>query len=81
VSLPQLTPLYVAHLLATGLVDIGPEDPAMRDDYMILMADGQVLRALKAASLGPIAPPVERHTLLMSQLGHELWEAASGDGG
>jgi hypothetical protein len=80
VSLPHVTPIYVSHLLAQGLVEIGPEDPSLKDDYMILVADAAVLKAVKAGSRGPIAPPIERRTLQLSQLGRDLWAAASGDG-
>jgi hypothetical protein len=77
-TLPQLTPFYVSHLLARGLVQVGPEDTALKDDYLILMADNAVLKAVKAGSLGPISPRVERLTLEMSPLGAGLWAAATG---
>ncbi len=79
VTLPHLTPIYVSNLLSWGLVEIGPEDAALKDDYLILMADTAVLKAVKAGSLGPIAPRIERLTLRMSPLGHELWDAATGE--
>jgi hypothetical protein len=78
VSLPPLTPVYVSHLLSEGLVELGPEDAALKDDYQILVADSAVLKAVKAGSRGPIAPPVERRTLRMSALGNDLWSAATG---
>jgi hypothetical protein len=78
VSLPHLTPVYVSDLLSQGLVEVGPEDPALKDDYMILVADTAVLKAVKAGSRGPIAPPIERRTLQMSALGRDLWSEASG---
>jgi hypothetical protein len=77
VSLPHLTPLYVSHLVSEGVVEVGPEDPSLKDDYMILVADKAVLKAVKAGSRGPIAPPIERRTLRMSALGKDLWSAAS----
>jgi len=77
VTLPQLTPLYVGHLLSWGVVEIGPEDPALKDDYQILMADSAVLKAVKAGSHGPITPRVERLTLRMSRLGNDLWTGAT----
>jgi hypothetical protein len=79
VTLPHLTPIYVSNLLSWGLVEVGPEDPALKDDYMILMADTAVLKAVKAGSFGPIAPRVERFTLRISALGQELWDAATGE--
>jgi hypothetical protein len=45
---------------------------------MILVADTAVLKAVKAGSRGPIAPPIERRTLQMSALGRDLWSEASG---
>jgi hypothetical protein len=78
VSLPHLTPVYVSNLLSQGLVEVGPEDVALKDDYMILVADSAVLKAVKSGSRGPIAPPIERRTLQMSALGGDLWSAATG---
>lgn len=75
VSLPSLTPTYVSHLLALGLVETAPEDPDLRDDYQILAADPDVLRAIKKASRRPITPRVERLTLRISGLGRDLWDA------
>jgi hypothetical protein len=81
VSLPQLTPQYVTHLLALGLVQIGPERSSLKDDYQILMADPGVLKASKRASRGPIAPRYEKHTQRLSPLGRSLWEACFPDPG
>jgi hypothetical protein len=76
-ALPQLTPMYVSHLLALGLVESGPEDSAMKDEYEILAADTAVLQAIKTASRGPIPARIEKYTLQLSGLGLELWAAAS----
>ena len=75
VSLPQLTPQYVTHLLSLGLVQVGPERSSLKDDYQILMADPGVLRASKKAARGPIAPRYEKRTLRLSPLGRQLWAA------
>jgi hypothetical protein len=80
VSLPRMTPVYVTHLLSLGVVEIGPEDPALKDDHQILMADSAVRKAVKAGSRGPITPRVEHLTLRMSALGMDLWTAAYGVG-
>lgn len=80
VALPHLTPLYVTRLLSWGVVEIGPEEPELKDDYQILLADSAVLKAVKAGSRGPITPRVERRTLRMSPLGRDLWAAANGGG-
>lgn len=77
-ALPHLTPTYVSHLLALGLVELGPEDPELKDEYQILGADTAVLRAIKAGSRGMIPPRIEKATLKLSGLGRELWAATSG---
>lgn len=77
-TLPHLTPMYVSHLLSLGLVESGPEDASMKDEYEILSADTAVLQAVKNASRGPIPAHVEKYTLRLSGLGLELWAAAGG---
>jgi hypothetical protein len=77
VSVPRLTPVYVGHLLALGLLEVGPEDPALKDDYQILGADSAVLRALQQGRRGLIEARVERATIRLSALGRDLWEAAT----
>jgi hypothetical protein len=80
VSLPQMTPVYVSHLLSLGLLETGPEDPRLKDDYQILGADSAVLRALKKGKRGPLEAKVEKYTVRLSVLGLDLWAAAtSGD--
>jgi hypothetical protein len=75
VALPAMVPTYVSHLLSLGLVDIGPEDPDLRDDYEVLMAESAVLAAVKTASRGPLTAKVEKFTLTLSSLGLALWAA------
>ena len=53
VALPQMVPQYVGHLLSLGLVEKGPEDPALATEYEVLMAETTVLAAIKSASRGP----------------------------
>ena len=79
VALPALVPQYVGHLLSLGLLEVGPEDPSLKADYEVLMAESPVLRAMKAAARGPMPARVERLTLRLSVLGHDLW-AATQDG-
>jgi hypothetical protein len=82
VSLPHMTPVYVSHLLSLGLVETGPEDPQLKNDYQILGADGAVLRALKAGKRGPMEARAEKHTIRLSAFGRDLWAAAtSGESG
>lgn len=75
VSLPHLTPQYVTHLISLGVLEIGPEDLTLKDEYQILTADTGVLRAIKTATRGVVPPRVERHTVRLSPLGRELWNA------
>ena len=75
-ALPHLTPTYVSHLLSLGLVETGPEDLSMKDEYEILAADTAVLRAIKQASRGPIPARIDKYALRLSGLGLELWSAA-----
>lgn len=77
-ALTNLTPMYVGHLLALGLVEVGPEDTAFKDEYQILTAESDVLAAIKAGSRGMIPARVEKHTLRLSALGLALWQAAGG---
>jgi len=77
VSLPQMTPVYVGHLLSLGLLETGPEDPRLKDDYQILGADSAVLRALKKGKRGPLEAKVEKYTIRLSVLGRDLWAAAT----
>jgi hypothetical protein len=79
VALPQMTPQYVGHLLALRLVEIGPEDSALKTDYEVLMAETIVLNAIKAASKGPLPAKVEKLTLTLSPLGRSLWAAATAE--
>ena len=78
VALPGLTPVYVGHLLSLGVVEAGPEDPDLKDDYQILQADTDVLAAIKRAGRGPLPGRTERRTLRISAFGKALWDASSG---
>lgn len=80
VALPRLTPTYVGHLIALGLAEIAPEDDDLKDEYQILLADTDVLRAIRSGSRGPVPARVERRTLRLSALGHALWDATTGTG-
>jgi hypothetical protein len=79
VALPTMVPMYIGHLLSLGLVETGPEDPDMKADYEVLMAEGFVLQAIKDASLGPLGAKIEKFTLRLSTLGESLWTATMQD--
>ena len=75
VSLPELTPSYVQRLLLDDLVEIGPEDPRLHDEYHSLLADSTVLAALGRARNDGFTPRVIRHTLRLAPLGRALWQS------
>jgi hypothetical protein len=77
-ALPLMTPTYVGHLLSLGLLQVGPEEPSLKDDYQILMAESPVLKAIKAGAKGPIPARIEKATVRLSGLGLALWDATSG---
>jgi hypothetical protein len=77
-ALPRMTPTYVGHLLSLGLLQVGPEESSLKDDYQILMAEGPVLKAIKAGSRGPIPARIEKGTIRLSTLGAALWESTMG---
>jgi hypothetical protein len=76
VALPEKTPVYLVRMLTLGLVTMGPEDVGMRDEYEMLLTDGAVHAAITAGSRGLRPARVIRRTLGISDLGHEVWEAA-----
>ncbi|KAA1415503.1 DUF4393 domain-containing protein [Nocardioides humilatus] len=77
-ALPHMTATYVSHLLSLGLLERGPEDTAMKQDYEILMAETYILKAIKAASRGPLPARIDKRTVRVTTLGRGLWEAATG---
>jgi hypothetical protein len=79
-ALPEMVPTYVSHLLSLGLVEVGPEDPDLKDDYEILMAEPSVLRTIESASRGPLPAKVDKLTLTLSPLGRSLWAATMQEG-
>jgi hypothetical protein len=76
VALPDRTQIYVARLLRLGLVEIGDEDIELGDEYEILLTDPAVRDTMKAVAKGPLPAKVIRQTIRISDLGHELWQAA-----
>lgn len=75
-TLPHMTPVYVTHLRALGLVDTGPEDVGNLKGYELLLADKRVRLALKEGEMGKVPARVLRRTLVLSDRGRELWDHA-----
>lgn len=76
VALPDRVHLYVSHLRRLGLVETGPEDHSLRDEYDILLTEPHLRAKIVAMGKGPRGARIIRRTLRMSDLGRELWEAA-----
>jgi hypothetical protein len=77
VAVPELTPYYVTRLLQLDLVEVGPEDPRLQDDYLDLLGDSTVLAALGRARQDGFTPRVLRHTVRLAPLGRALWSTVS----
>ncbi|UTI66685.1 DUF4393 domain-containing protein [Paraconexibacter antarcticus] len=77
VALPDRTHIYVAHLRRLGLVETGPEDTSIRDEYELLLSDAAVRAAIGGISRGPLGPRIIRQTVRLSPLGRELWDATT----
>jgi hypothetical protein len=77
VALPDRTHLYVTHLRRMGLVETGPEDNSIRDEYELLLSDAVVRAAIGGVSRGPLGARIIRQTVRLSPLGRELWDAAT----
>jgi Abortive infection alpha len=76
VALPDRVHLYVSHLRRLGLVDIGPEDHSLKDEYEILLTEPNLRAVIASIGKGPRGARIIRRTVRMSDLGRELWGAA-----
>jgi hypothetical protein len=76
VSLPEYVHLYVSHLLRIGLVESGPEDHSLKDEYDILLSEPKLRATIAARGKGPRGVRIMRRTVRISDLGRELWETA-----
>jgi hypothetical protein len=86
VRLPDAVTSYVEHLESLGLVEIGPEDDSLREQYEILETYDQVEAADNSATpesfIGKLKMKSEKHikkTIALSDLGRGLWKAAHPD--
>jgi len=76
VALPDRVHVYVSHLRRLGLVEAGPEDHSLKDEYDILLTEPKLRAAIASTGKGPRGARIIRRTVRMSDLGRELWEAA-----
>lgn len=80
VALVRRTPLYVTRLLASGLVAATPERPDRSEEYEVLLAEPDVLGAIRRAGRGPVGPRIRRAGIALSDLGQELWASRQAAG-
>ena len=73
----DMTPQYVAHLRELGLVELGPEDPALEVKYEILETDGRVRDTIRRIEGGEKRSKarIVRRSLRMTPFGRRLWDA------
>jgi hypothetical protein len=77
--LRSAVPTYIGHLLELGLVEEGPKEDALGDQYNLLGSEDVVKRALEDDSDGgPRGNKMVYRSLRISPLGAELWEACRG---
>jgi hypothetical protein len=77
VSAPDYVPAYLTRLYRMGVVDIGDEDPALAEQYDILLTDPLVRDAedlARKARKG--AARIVRHTVMISDFGARFWSAS-----
>ncbi|NMN93708.1 Abi-alpha family protein [Antrihabitans stalactiti] len=86
IRLPRAVTSYVQHLETLGLVDIGPEDDSLREQYEILETYEEIEAADKSATadsiIGKLKMKSEKHikrSITLSELGRALWNAADPD--
>lgn len=73
--------VYIGHLRNLGLVDEGPREDALSDQYALIRNEDYVMRAIEQSRFGPRSVMEMRRTLHISPLGSELWTACRpGDG-
>jgi len=77
VSAPEYVPAYLTRLYRMGVVDIGDEDPALAEQYDILLTDQLVRDAEdRARQARKGAARIVRRTVMISDLGGRFWQAA-----
>jgi hypothetical protein len=79
VALPHRTNIYISHLRRLGLVESGPEDTSVRDEYEILLTEPLVRSVITSIGKGPLQARIIKRIIKISDLGLELWHAAQLD--
>jgi hypothetical protein len=71
---PELTPAYVRHLAAWGLIETAPEDEAQTTAYELLETDDAVRRVIARVEQNNERARIVRRTLKLSDLGLAMWQ-------
>lgn len=75
IALVRRTPLHVSRLLASGILTATPERDDRSQEYEVLLAEPDVLDAIRRAGRGPLGPRIRRGGIELSDLGRDLWTA------
>lgn len=75
VQLPEMTRGYIQRLMAAGLVETGPEDPALLTKYEMLETDDVLRKLIAQMKAAGQRSQIKRRVLKISELGRNLWEA------
>ena len=74
VHLRAAVPTYIGHLRERGLVEEGPSEDALSDQYNLLDSENEVQRAVRDDSdAGPRGNKVVHRSVRISPLGARLW--------
>jgi hypothetical protein len=79
VHLQSAVPGYVGHLRELGVLEEGPKEDSLSDQYALLANEDYVLRAIDHAHAGLGGTSEVRRTVQISPLGTELWAACRPD--
>ena len=66
----------MSHLRRIGLVESGPEDHSLKDEYDILLTEPKLRATIASIGKGLRGARIVRRTVRISDLGRELWETA-----
>jgi hypothetical protein len=75
VHLHSAVPGYISHLRELGVLEEGPKEESLTDQYALLANEDYVLRAIDNAHGGLRGTSEVRRTVQISALGAELWAA------
>ncbi|HTK64402.1 MAG TPA: Abi-alpha family protein [Pseudonocardia sp.] len=76
VHLNSAVPVYITHMFDLGLVEEGPQDDELSDQYALLGSEDYARRAeSEAQDSNRLGTKVIRRTIHISPLGEELWAA------